>query len=61
MINVGDTVIANRDLPNKGVKKGEKGTVIELAAFDSEAYLTIKMEESGICVSASSENCWNEV
>ncbi len=60
IIQVGDTVEANRDLPKKDVAKGDKGKVYGLNILDSEIYLYITME-NGNRVELSCENCWNKV
>lgn len=59
-IIIGDEVEANRDLPQKGVSKGDRGRVTMVRGFDSESYFDIQMDK-GVIVAASSENCWNKV
>lgn len=58
-IKVGDLVVANRDLPLRSIKKGDKGTVMRIGCLDSEDYYDIRME-TGNAVYMSAENCWNK-
>lgn len=57
-IKKGSKVQANRDIPNKLIKKGDKGTVYIVENIDSELYLHIKMDDGGY-ISPSCENCWD--
>lgn len=57
-IIIGSRVQTNRDLPNRLIKKGEFGTVIEVACCDSELYLTVKLD-NGETVRNSCDNSWN--
>ncbi len=59
-IQVGDIVVANRDIHPKKVKKGDKGIVTEVVCIDSDFYLNIKLSEVHK-VYCSNENCWNKV
>lgn len=57
-ITIGSRVEANRDLPVKQIKKGDKGKVINVKLIDSEIYLDIDMDNKQY-VKTSCDNCWN--
>ncbi len=59
-IQLKDLIEANRDLPLKDIKKGDRGIVIGIHCFDSEDYFDIELEDQRI-VYLSCENCWNKV
>lgn len=59
-ICIGMTVQANRDIPKKGVTKGDRGIVHNVQNIDSEYYLDIELR-NGKFVGTSSENCWDIV
>lgn len=56
-IEIGSVVVANRDLPNKNIAKGDTGTVTGITDIDSERYYRIELV--GNYVDLSSENCWD--
>lgn len=60
IIQLGSLVEANRDIPNKDIKKGDRGLVIGINNIDSEDYLDIELEDQRIAY-CSSENYWNKV
>lgn len=60
IIQLGSLVEANRDIPNKDIKKGDQGLVIGINNIDSEDYLDIELEDQRIAY-CSSENYWNKV
>lgn len=59
-IILGDDVEANRDIPNKNIKKGDRGVVVGINCLDSEDYFDIKLT-NGKYIYCSCENCWNKV
>jgi hypothetical protein len=56
----GSHVQANRDLPRKFVKKGDKGIVSIIENIDSDLYLHIEMND-GSYVGPSCDNSWELV
>lgn len=66
IIQVGDKVRANRDLPSKSIKKGRQGIVVGINNIDSEDYFDIKLTNDEDIpfdeyVYCSCENCWNKI
>jgi hypothetical protein len=55
---VGITIKANRDIPKKGIKKHDYGTITHIEVLDSETYFHITMSD-GKCIGPSCENCWS--
>ena len=45
--NLGDLVEVAEDLPEYGVKRGERGVVVEVLKYPSEAYILEFVDESG--------------
>lgn len=58
---VGERVAANRDIPNRGVKKGETGVVTLVENIQSDEYLDVLLDESGLILTTSSDSYWNKV
>lgn len=59
-IQLKDLVEANRDIPAKDIKKGDRGVIFGINNIDSEDYFDIELADQRI-VYCSSENCWNKV
>lgn len=57
-INLNTVVVSNRDIPKRGINKGDTGVVSYIENIDSELYLYIKLKD-GRSIGPSSDNCWN--
>lgn len=59
IIQIGDRVRCNRDLPKKGVTKGQEGVVEFIIDIQSENYLDVRLDNDKM-IETSSENCWSK-
>lgn len=59
-MQIGDRVKCNRDLPKRGVVKGQEGVLEFSMILQSENYLDVRLDD-GRMIETSSENCWDKV